>query len=369
MSAGRSVNMRWPGLNAPIIRDKQLVKRVELPPDEERQDKLNAIRDAHKSYRALRVSPLERGWTGGKMGGRRVGPPEPYEGEPFENFESIILEHKYVDHMTGVMGRKRSISSLVITGNRNGVFGLGRAKANDSRTAVRKAKNKAGHNLRYFEPSEGLTVYHDFHSVVGNTHLIVRRMPEGAGLRCHRVLTSICQVIGIKDLHCKVARAVNPLHIAQAFILGLEMQQTPQELANKAGFYLVEQRKDRENFPQLLAVPEVPSENKIPPDYHSFLLGGKVEWIKPRKVPHYTRLESHQVSWGCWSNVHVVQAMIIMEVADRKALFRNNHIVLAQLIAEYGHHKSFLNKRRAEIGEEAFKKECLEIDRIVSRES
>ena len=69
--------MVWPGLNAPILRGQNLVSRELLPPDQERERRLMEIRDGmgQKTHRVLH--PLERGWSGTKMGGRSVGPPDP----------------------------------------------------------------------------------------------------------------------------------------------------------------------------------------------------------------------------------------------------------------------------------------------------
>lgn len=69
--------MIWPGLNAPIIKGKDLIKRTQLPPDPEREARLIKIRDAMGTFRSLRLSPTERGWSGNKMPGRSIGPPDP----------------------------------------------------------------------------------------------------------------------------------------------------------------------------------------------------------------------------------------------------------------------------------------------------
>lgn len=70
-------NMVWPGLTQPIMRGKELVQQKELPEDPERDAKLIKLRDSMQGGRRVRLSPLERGWTGGKPGGRSIGPPDP----------------------------------------------------------------------------------------------------------------------------------------------------------------------------------------------------------------------------------------------------------------------------------------------------
>jgi len=69
--------MVWPGLNAPVIQGKELVEQSVLPPDPDREAKLIRMRDSMGQFRALKLNPMERGWSGAKMHGRSCGPPEP----------------------------------------------------------------------------------------------------------------------------------------------------------------------------------------------------------------------------------------------------------------------------------------------------
>lgn len=70
-------NIVWPGLSGPIVRGRELVKQEQLPPDPEREAKLIKMRDELTGRRSRRLHPLERGWSGAKMAGRSIGPPDP----------------------------------------------------------------------------------------------------------------------------------------------------------------------------------------------------------------------------------------------------------------------------------------------------
>ena len=62
-------------------------------------------------------NPLERGWSGARQIGKRYGAPVAVNEElKFHNFDSVLLEFKMVVHMTGVMGRVRRTSALMVTG-------------------------------------------------------------------------------------------------------------------------------------------------------------------------------------------------------------------------------------------------------------
>ena len=65
---------------------------------------------------------------------------------------------------------------------------------------------------------------HDFFSQFGITKIFVRKMPEGAGLICHRAIAAICQMVGIKDIYAKVEGSINVQNLTKAFILGLIRQ-------------------------------------------------------------------------------------------------------------------------------------------------
>ena len=41
-----------------------------------RMEKLIKLRDSMTKFRRLRLSPIERGWSGSRMPGRSIGPPD-----------------------------------------------------------------------------------------------------------------------------------------------------------------------------------------------------------------------------------------------------------------------------------------------------
>lgn len=53
--------------------------------------------------------------------------------------------------MKGNFGRKRRLSVFVVTGNSNGLAGFALGKGLESRTALRKAKNRAGQKLMHIK--------------------------------------------------------------------------------------------------------------------------------------------------------------------------------------------------------------------------
>lgn len=291
------INMVWPGLTAPVIRGREIIKQVQLPEDPEREAKLLKMRNEMGQFKRLKLSPIERGWSGNKLPGRRVGPPDPIGEDAFEGFDTIVLELKSVFNMTGNLGRKRQISCFVVTGNGQGLAGFGLGKSLEGKTALKTAKNRAGQRLMYIERYNNHTICHDFASQFGKTKIIVKKKPEGYGLVCHRAIKSICEMIGIKDLHAKVEGSTNLQHIVKAFFVGLLQQKTPEILADETGYNVVELKQENDYYPQLIAKPSETVEvspQKL--DFQEYVMKGKVVLQRKKFSPFYTKLPGDRKS-------------------------------------------------------------------------
>lgn len=150
-------NILWPGLSTPIIRGKELIEQQQLPEDPEREKKLIELRDKMGKFTRTKLSPIERGWSGAKLPGRSVGPPDPVGEETFEGFDTKVLELKTVFNMKGNLGRRRRQACMVVVGNSQGLAGFATAKAPDGKSVLRKAKNKAVQKLIHVDIFRGHT--------------------------------------------------------------------------------------------------------------------------------------------------------------------------------------------------------------------
>ncbi|XP_012256636.2 28S ribosomal protein S5, mitochondrial [Athalia rosae] len=328
-------NIIWPGLTSPVLRGKELVQQEKLPEDPDRMAKLIRLRDTQTGRRSLKLHPLDRGWTGNKLPGRSVGPPDPRGEETFEGFDSRCLESKAVFNMTGNMGRKRKMSIFVITGNGNGLAGFGLGKAIDSVAALRNAKTRAGQRLLHIEIYNNHTVFHDFYTQFGRTKIFVQKKHPGYGLECHRAIKTCCQVIGIKDLHAKVEGSTNVQHIVKAFFIGLLKQKTHLQLAEEKKLHLVEFRKETGEFPHVVASPSVvrkPEEisNSEILDFKQYVMENRVVLRKKKFPPFYTKLKSWEIR------------------LRRQEYLRNQDKVRIRLLANHGELKSFLTDKYPE---------------------
>lgn len=276
----------------------------------------------------FKLSPLERGWVGGKPNGRSMGPPDPIAGNTFEGFDSRILEFKLVFTMKGNLGRKRRQSAFVVVGNGNGLAGFASAKAVDGKNALRKAKNRAAQKLMHIKIHDGRTVMHPFFCQFGKTKIYVSMKEPGYGLVCHRAIKTICEMIGIKDMHAKIEGATGVQHVTKAFFMGLLQQRTHEEIAEESRLHLVEMSSANDYFPKIVASPaqcrtadEIPSNENL--DFTQYMMNGQIIYKKKKYPPFFTKYRS----WDIYCR--------------KKERLRNQDKVKVDLKVQYGEVRSF----------------------------
>ncbi|XP_011505285.1 PREDICTED: 28S ribosomal protein S5, mitochondrial [Ceratosolen solmsi marchali] len=336
------LNMVWPGLNAPVMQEVNIVKPHKVSTNLDRELQSTTSTDLLKR-RSRKVHPLLRGWTSAKLGGKSIGPPESSNENSLNDFETKVIQHRVVSHMTGNLGRVRVHSIFAITGNQKGLCGFSLGKASEISTALRLAKNRAGLKLMLIPIYNNHTVYHDFFSQFGSTKLFVSKKYDGYGLVCHRAIKCACEVIGIKDIYVKVEGAINYQHIIKAFILGLLRQKTHQQLAEEKQLHLVEFRNENQMYPKVIATPatvrkpaEVSSMEIL--DFTQYVLGGKVVLKKKKYPPFYINYNSYKIK-------------------QRKMEYlRNQDQVRIEMYAKHGELKSFLTDKYPEAKPHLWKK-------------
>ncbi|KAG7228492.1 hypothetical protein INR49_007665, partial [Caranx melampygus] len=239
----------WPGLNTPVVKDKvlQIISQRSQANQQKVQAELVRQREEWDRRRKMKVK-RERGWTGNSW-------------ETYEDFDSRVIEVKSVFNMTAKEGRKRSISALVAVGNGNGAAGFALGKAADRNTALRKAKNRAIHYLYYIDRYNDHTSY---------------------GLHCHRAVITLCKLIGIKDMYCKVEGSINYLNITRALFTGLANQNSHQSLADKKKLHVVEFQSERGPLPMVVASPKDGARPN--PEREDEILNTRLHWDDVRAV-------------------------------------------------------------------------------------
>ncbi|CAK9300944.1 unnamed protein product [Gordionus sp. m RMFG-2023] len=311
-------NMLWPGLNAPVLEQgRQMLKIKSLPPDPDREKRMHELRDKIYKFKPLKLSNMDKGWSGGIMAGRRLGPPDAlthgnYSEEYDENekeeilatektehgFDSKVLKLRIVCHMTGNMGRKRNFSCIVITGNKKGLIGWAFSRSPEAKVALRKAKNKAFKHLIFVERHDDRTIYHTLYGKEFGTKVHIFRAPPGHGIIAHRVIKTICEMVGIKDLYAKVEGSVKNYHnLTRCAIQMLAKQETYQQLADRTGYNIVEFSPETEFLPTVLAAPKdatIVNPAQKPPSFEDLYTdGGKLFKARRKPDPLFKDLPSY----------------------------------------------------------------------------
>ncbi|KAG1649384.1 ADP-dependent glucokinase [Nymphon striatum] len=313
-----NIRMNWPGLNTPIsgARTPKIFQHQEITDEE--IDVTKGRRDLSAiTRRAKKIDPLDRGWAGTRLPGQKIGPPDPILENKFENFETIVLEHKRVCHMNARFGRVYQATVFCVTGNGNGLAGYALTRSPDASVAIRNSKNRAGQRLHYFNlcddhtevdgPLKPQFEYQTMEEEKGENRREEVDGPlkpqfgyqtmeeekgenrrEGYGLICHRSIEAICKCIGIKDIHVKLEGAKNIQNMTKAFFFGLHQQKTHSVIAEEKGLNLVEFREENGEFPTVVASPttcrkEEEIANEEVRDYNEFLKEGRERYVKEYK--------------------------------------------------------------------------------------
>lgn len=258
------------------------------------------LRDTRRTRKREPLPHHERGYSGTRLPGRSIGPPDPIADFSFDGFDTRVVESKIVVVMRGNLGRWRRHSAYVVTGNGKGVAGFAMGKSTDPKAALRKAKNRAAQKLLQVPLYQGHLLYHDFFCQFGPTKIYVTKKPPGYGLVCHRVIKTLCQLIGITDLHARIEGGTAVQHIVKAFFLGLLQMKTYDQLANEKGMYVVEFAKDQKFFPRIVGTPakcrsdvEIPKNELL--DFNQYVLNGKVVLRKKKHPPFFAGYKSYQI--------------------------------------------------------------------------
>lgn len=287
------INMVWPGLNAPVFQGKQRVEQQKLPQNKDYLTEILKIRNEMDTYHKRLMHPLDRGWSGSRVVGRWIGPPDAIVDETFEDFDSKCIELRAVTKMTPQIGRDKFYVATVVTGNKKGLSGYAQVSAIDGRTALRDARNQAAQNLRAVELEDDRTIIHDWVSEVNAIKVAAYKKPAGYGLVCHRAILEMCRVTGIKDIYCKVyGNTGNYIDIVQAFYQGLCNQKNYQSMADDMGLNVVEFRKENGYYPTVKASPsngKVRGLNEIAADeildFRQYLNDGRIVEVRTKPYP------------------------------------------------------------------------------------
>ncbi|MFC4486714.1 30S ribosomal protein S5 [Tepidiphilus baoligensis] len=131
-------------------------------------------------------------------------------------------------------GRILSFAALTVVGDGDGGIGMGKGKAREVPVAVQKAMQSARRDMVKVPLKNG-TIQHTVIAKHGASTVMMKSAPPGTGIIAGGAMRAVFEVMGVKDVICKIVGSTNPYNVVRATIKGLTATRRPSELAAKRG--------------------------------------------------------------------------------------------------------------------------------------
>jgi small subunit ribosomal protein S5 len=138
-----------------------------------------------------------------QQGGRSRG----FNQEASEFYEKVVQVNRVSKKTQG--GDKRSLSVIVVVGDKNGRVGVGLGKAGDVQSAVRKATAYAKKHLINVPLKDGRTLPHQVYLKLGAAKVLLKPAAEGRGVIAGGAVRVVVEAAGIRDIVSKTLGTSN----------------------------------------------------------------------------------------------------------------------------------------------------------------
>jgi small subunit ribosomal protein S5 len=147
--------------------------------------------------------------------------------------ESLLSVSRVTKVVEG--GRVFSFSAYVVVGNREGVLGFAKGKANEVSDARTKAVNRAKKNMHSFPLYQKRTIHHDVEGKSGSTKILLRRAKPGTGIIAGQTARAVLFHLGVRDIVAKSHGSSNVHTTVRAVLDALKKLESPRDIANRRG--------------------------------------------------------------------------------------------------------------------------------------
>ena len=131
-------------------------------------------------------------------------------------------------------GKRFSFSTIVVVGDGIGHVGVGLGKANEVKSSISKAKDKAKRNIFKSTIING-TIPHKIVGRYGASRVLLKPAAPGTGIIAGAPVRAVMEQVGVNNILTKRYGSSNPMNIVRATINALENLQDAVKIANKRG--------------------------------------------------------------------------------------------------------------------------------------
>lgn len=124
-----------------------------------------------------------------------------------EFFEKVVQVNRVSKKTKG--GDKRSLSVLVVAGDKKGRVGVGLGKASDVQSAVRKAAAYAKRHMITIPLVDNRTIPHTVNFKRGAARVLIKPAPPGTGIIAGGAVRVVVEAAGITDVVSKILGTSN----------------------------------------------------------------------------------------------------------------------------------------------------------------
>lgn len=132
-------------------------------------------------------------------------------------------------------GKRISVRIVLAIGDENGNVAIGVAKADNTSTAINKAKANAEKNKISLPITKSLSITHTVYGSFGASKVIMKPAIEGSGVIAGGAVRIILETAGIKNIIAKQLGSKNLFNNAQAAINALKQLTTRSVVSKKRG--------------------------------------------------------------------------------------------------------------------------------------
>lgn len=175
-------------------------------------------------------APRQNGPRNNNRGPRPNGDRRPRDGkrrpreEDKEFEERVVSINRVAKTVKG--GKHIRFAALVVIGDGKGRYGIGTGKASEVPDAIKKALDKAKHNIHFLHMVKGNTIPHEVMGEFGACKVFLKPAPEGTGIIAGGAVRAILELAGIRNVYSKVYGSRSPINVIRATNNGIENLKT-----------------------------------------------------------------------------------------------------------------------------------------------